>query len=165
MRVSDSSSSKLASVVSPIPRYTHASLGRCSVMMSVLVLLQLELSGRLRAGGRERAGGKLQHRVRAQAQRHAALPHAGTNLENLALLIQEHHVDRELHTKRVDTFCGHNPQALAGSESGVLEQSGAALGAGVGDRRAIRQRAAASEVSAAKFHVTHRFFESTLDGF
>ena len=77
--------------------------------------------------------------MRHQAERDPAANHIGPDLEDLALPVQKHDVDGELHGERVDAFAWDDPQALAWSESLMLQQACAPLGAGIGDIGPIGQ--------------------------
>jgi hypothetical protein len=98
----------------------------------------------LGSGLLQRPRGQLQHRVRHQAQGDPSAHHIWPDLQDLALAIEEHDIDRELHGKGVDAFARNNPQSLAGSQALVLQQTGATLGAGVGNIGPIGQDPPAS---------------------
>ncbi len=103
------------------------------------VFFELELIARLRPGLIQRSRRQLQHRVRQQAERNPALGHVRADLADLALFVEKHHVDRELHREGVDPLARNDPQAFARLQASVLQQAGAALGAGVGDVGTVRQ--------------------------
>src|SRR5580700_8662129 len=115
------------------------------------VFLQLQLIPRLRPRLRQPARGQLQHGVRAQAQGNAAAAHVGANLQNLALLVEEHNVDRKLHEEGVHALARHDPQPLARREPGVLQQTLAALRAAIGDIGAVGQHGPASGIGGPEF--------------
>jgi hypothetical protein len=114
----------------------------------------------LRAGFGEVSRGQFQHGVRAQAEGDTPADHVGADLQHFALLAEEHNVDGELHEESVDAFARDDPQAFAGSESCVLEETRAAGGAGVGNIGAIRQGGSTSEVGDAQFRQAFRVARS-----
>ena len=68
-----------------------------------------------------------------QTHRHSPLLHLTANLEHLALLVQEHDINRELHPDGMYAFTRHNPQAFAGGEPDAAQQSAVARGGRIGD--------------------------------
>ena len=67
-------------------------------------------------------------------------------LAHLALLIQVHQVDRELHEERVDGLTGYNPQSRTGLELRMLQQADTTLLAGVGNFDGSTQKGVAGLV-------------------
>jgi hypothetical protein len=72
---------------------------------------------------------------------------AVTNLAHLLVPIQVDQVDGKLHKEAVHGFAGDNPQAVAGVQTMVLEQSRAALFAGIGELGRIGQNSVAGLVA------------------
>jgi hypothetical protein len=89
------------------------------------------------------AGWQLDNGISAEAERNAALNHIRTCFQYFFRFVQEDHVDRELHSERVDSFAGRDPQAFAWLQAGVFQQACAAGFAGIGDSGAVREQASA----------------------
>ena len=85
--------------------------------------------------------------MRRQARRHAPRRNRMTDLAHLMFAIDVHQVDGELHEEGVDRFARHDPQSRAGIEMRVLEESGAALLAGVGEIDRVAQHCAAGLIA------------------
>jgi hypothetical protein len=71
--------------------------------------------------------------MRPKANSESASIHVLSYLQYHSLLIQKHHVNRELHPKCMYGFAGCDPETLSGREAGVLQQAFSPLAAGVGD--------------------------------
>src|SRR6266853_1626552 len=91
----------------------------------------------------------------AQAEGDAALNHIRAQLGHLALLVDEHYVDAELHEEAVDAFAGYDPKAFAFSEGRVLQQAAIAGSAGVGDVGAVGQDRFLGEIADAELQAAH----------
>jgi peptide-methionine (S)-S-oxide reductase len=105
-----------------------------------LILLQLQMIAFDRSSFLDCADRQLQHRVRKNTQGDAAADHVRTNLHHFFFCRQEHDVDRELHPEAVNPLAGDDPESLAGRETLVLQQAGAACCAGIGDIGAVGQQ-------------------------
>ena len=69
------------------------------------------------------------------------------DLAHLLVPVQVHKVDGKLHEEAMYGFAGDNPQALAGVQTIVLEQSRTALFAGVGEFGRVGQNGFAGLVA------------------
>src|SRR5581483_12472354 len=88
--------------------------------------------------------------MRQQAHGNPAANHVGPDLQNFMLAIQERHIDRKLHREGVDPLARHDPQTLAGRETGVFQQARTAFRTGIGDLGAVGQHAAACQIGYAE---------------
>jgi hypothetical protein len=94
---------------------------------------KFKLVARHSSGLSDRPRGQFQHGMRSEAKSHSAAAHILSYFENLPLLTQEQHIDRELHAERMDGFARHNPHALTRLQTRMLQQPGAPLAACVSD--------------------------------
>jgi hypothetical protein len=106
-----------------------------------LVAFEGEFVAGDRAGFGQSAGGKFQDGMGQQAEGDPATDHVGADFQDFLFLIQEYDVDGKFHAEGMNALGGCDPEAFAGIEFGVLQQAGAAFGAGVGDIGAIGQYA------------------------
>src|ERR1700691_1783773 len=76
-----------------------------------------------------------------QAERDSAAHHIRPDLEDLLRFREKHHIDRELHSERMDAFRA-DQQSVARFEARMFQESGTALGSRAGFARMVGQHRA-----------------------
>jgi len=107
---------------------------------------QNELIAHRGAGLLNGSGGQFEYGMGAQTERKPPGRDCGACLQYRAIAAQEENVDGKFHADGVHALGGHDPKALAGCKSAMLQQSGSPGGAGIRNGGAIRQQCPGSRV-------------------
>ena len=108
---------------------------------------ELQLISHRGVGGENDTGGQFNHRVCTKAKGNPAADHVGLKLQHSAFLSDKDHVDRKLHSERVNSLTRLDPQPFACGQPGVFQQAGPALFARVSDHGFIGQYGASGQVA------------------
>ena len=73
------------------------------------------------------------------------------DFEHAAFLVEKQHVDGELHADGVNSLARDDPESFARFKLAVFQQTGFALGTGVGNPGAVGQRGATRGVADTQF--------------